>query len=71
MQDMIQKYEKDKWYAIDILIDWPKQNVKILVDGVQKAQELEFFSRESYTGSTYNDNKIESANAIILYGLSP
>jgi hypothetical protein len=30
---MILKYEAEKWYAIDLIIDWSEQLVSIYIDG--------------------------------------
>ena len=28
------RYEKEKWYKFDILLDWDDKNVAIFIDGV-------------------------------------
>ena len=59
---MVKKFEADVWYNIDFLIDWEEQQVSVYVDkqGMLKAP---FFTKQK--------EKIKSANAVSLYGLSP
>ena len=53
MKDMVEKYNYDEWYEIDIIIDWreKKQQVSIWVNGKFKTTEEQFFSSDSYIGS--------------------
>ena len=53
MQNMVQRYEGDKWYNVDIIIDWTQdqQTVTIFIDGVQKMQD-NFFNNETIGSSS-------------------
>ena len=82
---MVQKYNSTQWYEVDILINWgdetiekssgdpeltKQQFVQIFIDGTFLAQEP-FFNSERIGASNSRANKIKSANALMLYGLSP
>ena len=61
-ESMIEMYEGGKWYSVDLLMNWDDQRVSIYIN--DKAYKSEnFFTQRS--------TKLESANAISLYGLSP
>ena len=66
------KVNSDQWYDIDFLIDWDseKQSVRMFVDGESSGKE-EFFSAEVLGSRSLLLKRINSANAIMLYGLSP
>jgi len=66
---MVMKFEGDVWYKIDLVIDWEEQKVFIRAEGgdgeeteVRTAEEPFFTKRKQ---------KIDSANGVSIYGLSP
>ena len=62
VQNMLQKYEGAKEYAVDLLMDWDEQRVSIYINE-KEIKSASFF--------TQRKDKLESANALSLYGLSP
>lgn len=62
VQNMLARYEASKWYAVDLVIDWDDQRVSIYVNGAGLKSESFFTQRK---------DKLESANALSIYGLSP
>eukprot|EP00347_Sterkiella_histriomuscorum_P004990 403358323 len=59
---MVQKFTNDTWYQVDLLINWEAQDVTVYVDNQQLASD-KFFTNSKTT--------INSANAIVLYNLTP
>ena len=85
MADMVARYESQKWYDVDLLINWgdnatlneqakrsgrSPQSIAMFIDGQFKT-EVSFFSAEIIGSRTNVYRRIDSVNAIILYGLSP
>lgn len=70
-KNMVQKFEKSKWYDIDMILDWDKRKVCIYVNGVAKPKSTDDF----FTNAKKLKNKTGKeeiwANAISIYGLSP
>lgn len=62
VESMIMKSEAAKWYTIDLMIDWEEQLVSIYVDDEAMNTQPFFLMRAT---------RVESANALSLYGLSP
>lgn len=61
-ENMLQRYEADKWFRIDLLLDWDEQRVTIYVDE-QPLKSAPFF--------TQRKDKLTSGNAVSIYGLTP
>ena len=59
---MVQPTLANKWYTIDLIIDWEEQMVSIYIDEQPKVVQPFFIMRAT---------RVESANAISIYGLSP
>ena len=59
---MVQKFTNDTWYQIDLLVDWDSQAVTVYVNNTQLASD-KFF--------TNSKTNVKSANAIVLYNLTP
>lgn len=59
---MLSTYEASTWYAIDLLLNWQEQRVSIYMNG-EEFKSASFF--------TQRQEKLQSANAISIYGLSP
>ena len=59
---MLQKYEGSKQYVVDLLMDWDDQRVSIYIND-EAIKSASFF--------TQRKDKLESANALSIYGLSP
>ena len=62
VQNMLQKYDEDTWYTIDLILDYDEQRVSIYVDE-KPIKSAEFF--------TQRKTKLDSGNAVSIYGLSP
>lgn len=67
-ESMVMKFEAETWYQIDLLIDWDEQQIIIRSQPVDNA-EVSFTSRQPFF--TKRKQRIESANGISIYGLSP
>lgn len=61
-ENMLRKYEGGEWYRIDLLFDFDEQRVSIYVN--DKAIKSDSFF-------TQRKDKLESGNALSIYGLSP
>ena len=59
---MVNKFTSGVWYQIDLLVNWEKQDVTIYVNDTMLASD-KFFTNSKTT--------IKSANAIVLYNLTP
>jgi hypothetical protein len=59
---MVNKFTNGTWYKVDLLIDWDNQAVTIYVNNTLLASD-KFFTNSKTT--------INSANAIVLYNLTP
>ena len=59
---MVKKFVAGTWYKVDLLIDWENQAVTVYVNNTQLASD-KFF--------TNSKTNITSANAIVLYNLTP
>ena len=62
VQNMLSRYEAKKLYTIDLIIDWDDQRVSIYINDEALKSETFFTQRK---------DKLESANALSIYGLSP
>ena len=58
------KYTKDKWYKIDVLLDWEAKETAIFVDGVF-LQKVAFYSEELI------DCQERWVDTLMLYSLTP
>ena len=61
-ENMLQRYEADKWFRVDLLLDWDEQRVSIYVDEAP-LKSAPFF--------TQRKDKLKSGNAVSIYGLTP
>ena len=75
---MISKFTADTWHQVDIIVNWnlqqdvlDDQEIKIYIDNEFKEKTLFFNNQILKLGSDPVHNRIEYANALILYGLSP
>ena len=59
---MLARYEAGKLYKIDLILDWVEQRVSIYINDEALKSESFFTQRKE---------KLESANALSIYGLSP
>ena len=59
---MVKKFTNGTWYKVDLLLDWQNQAVTVYVNNTQLASD-KFFTNSKTT--------IKSANAIVLYNLTP
>ncbi len=59
---MVNKFTNETWYKIDLLINWDNQDVTIYVNETQLASD-KFFTNQKTT--------IKTANALVLYNLTP
>ena len=62
LENMLQKYEADKWYNIDLLLDFDEQRVSIYIDN-NPLKSAAFF--------TQRKDKLSDGNAISIYSLTP
>ena len=60
--NMLRKYDESEWYNVDMLFDWDEQRVSIYVN--DKAIKSDAFF-------TQRKDKLESGNALSIYGLTP
>lgn len=66
-QSMVKKFEKDTWYTINLILDYDNQRVSIYVstdDGAPEPITSEVFFTKRTT-------KLDSVNALSIYGLTP
>lgn len=61
-ENMLTKYDAGAWYVVDLLMDWNEQRVSIYINGDEY---------KSTTFFTQSKDKLKSANAVSIYGLSP
>ena len=59
---MLARYEAGKLYKIDLILDWVEQRVSIYINDEALKSESFFTQRKE---------KLETANALSIYGLSP
>jgi len=59
--NMVELSVAEKWYQIDLLVNWVDQRVAIYVNGEFRASSP-FFNNEK--------ERVESANVLAIYGLS-
>ena len=59
---MLLKYESDKWYSIDLILDYDEQRASIYIDN-EPLKSSAFF--------TQRKEKLADGNAVSIYGLSP
>ena len=62
VENMLQKYEGGISYSVDLWLDWDDQRVSIYINDVP-IKSAAFFTQKK--------DKIEHANALSIYGLSP
>ena len=68
VQPMVMKFEGDTWYQIDLLIDWEEQQITIRAADARNTTEA-YIERQSFF--TKRKQRVESANGISIYGLTP
>ena len=61
------RYEPDRWYQIDVLLDWEHSNSALFIDG-KYVLLADFYSKARDEALTCNHN---SVNMLSLYTLSP
>lgn len=61
-QNMLLQFGPDEWYNIDLIIDWSEQRVSIYMND-EPLKSASFF--------TQRKEKLESGNAVSIYGLTP
>jgi hypothetical protein len=66
---MVMKFEGDIWYKIDLVIDWEEQKVLIRAEGGADEEPEVRHTVEPFF--TKRKQKINSANGVSIYGLSP
>ena len=59
---MVTRTDPNRWYSVDIVIDWQEQLLSLFIDSTPMTRQPFFLLR----GST-----VDSANALSIYGLSP
>jgi len=45
-KNMVQKFKKDEWYDVDLILNWELEKVSIYVNGVPKDATADFFINE-------------------------
>ena len=65
---MVMKFQAEVWYQIDLLIDWEEQQI-IIRSQPKDEPEKSFTSRQPFF--TKRKQRIDSANGISIYGLTP
>ena len=58
------KYKPDKWYKIDVLLDWTKKETAIFVDGVF-LERVDFYTNELISCDE------AFVDTLMLYSLTP
>ena len=61
--NMVNKFENETWYQIDMIMNWDDRTATIYIDSQQLASSVFFTDKKAY--------KPTSANAIFLYNLAP
>ena len=61
------KYEKEKWYKIDILLEWEDKNVAIFIDGIF-LRTVAFYSLDRDDLMDCGDAFV---NTLMVYNLTP
>ena len=61
-ENMLRKYESDEWYTVDLLFDFDEQRASVFVND-KAIKSAPFF--------TQRKDKLESGNALSIYGLTP
>lgn len=70
--NMVDKFKKNTWYKIDLILNWKNNKVSIYVNGVGKsAATTGFFIDEKKKTAKTEKKVMLKANAISIYGLSP
>ena len=59
---MVNKFKNGTWYKVDLLVDWPNQAVTVYVNNTLLDSD-KFFTNSKTT--------IKTANALVLYNLTP
>lgn len=62
LQNMLMEYEENKWYSIDLILDWDDQRASIYIDDEGYKSDAFFTKRKE---------KLNSGNALSIYGLAP
>lgn len=61
-QNMLLKFEAEKWYTVDLVLNYDEQRVSIYVDNEPLKSDAFFTQRKE---------KLSNGNAVSIYGLSP
>jgi hypothetical protein len=61
-QNMLMKYEAEKWYKIDLILNFDEQRASIYIND-EPYKSASFF--------TQRKTKLASGNALSIYGLTP
>ena len=61
-QKMLLKFEAEKWYTVDLVLNYDEQRVSIYVDNEPLKSDAFFTQRKE---------KLSNGNAVSIYGLSP
>ena len=61
-QNMLLKFEAEKWYSVDLVLNYDEQRVSIYVDNEPLKSDTFFTQRKE---------KLSEGNAVSIYGLSP
>jgi len=59
---MLMQYEADKWYSVDLILDFDEQRASIFINNEPLKSETFFTQRK---------DKLVGGNALSIYGLSP
>lgn len=59
---MLLKYDIEKWYSVDLIMNYDEQRVSIYVDNEPYKSDSFFTQRKE---------KLSGGNAVSIYGLSP
>ena len=59
---MLLKFEAEKWYSVDLVLNYDEQRVSIYVDNEPLKSDAFFTQRKE---------KLSTGNAVSIYGLSP
>ena len=61
------QYEKEKWYKIDILLDWDEKEVAVFIDGIF-IKKVAFYSLDRDELMKCGESFV---NTLMLYNLTP